>query len=64
CPEDMQLRRLMQRNDLSEAEAYARIHAQLGIEQKKELADDVFFNDGSIDSLYQQIDEWLSRYGD
>ncbi|WP_238237533.1 dephospho-CoA kinase [Exiguobacterium acetylicum] len=62
CPEDMQLRRLMQRNDLSEAEAYARIHAQLGIEQKKELADDVFFNDGSLDSLYQQIDEWLARY--
>ncbi|WP_410501652.1 dephospho-CoA kinase [Exiguobacterium acetylicum] len=62
CPEDMQLRRLMQRNDLSETEAYARIHAQLGIEQKKELADDVFFNDGSFDSLYQQIDEWLARY--
>jgi dephospho-CoA kinase len=64
CPEDMQLRRLMQRNDLSKAVAYARIPAQHGIEQKKELGDDVFFNDGSIDSLYQQIDEWLSRYGD
>lgn len=62
CPENMQLRRLMQRNDLSEAEAYARIHAQLGIEQKKELADDVFFNDGSLDSLYQQIDKWLVLY--
>jgi len=64
CPEDMQLRRLMQRNDLSEAEGYARIHAQLGIEQKKELADDVFFNDGSLDSLYRQIDNWLSGYND
>ncbi|KOP29949.1 dephospho-CoA kinase [Exiguobacterium acetylicum] len=62
CPEDMQLRRLMQRNDLSETEAYARIHAQLSIEQKKELADDVLFNDGSLDSLYHQIDEWLVRY--
>ncbi|MGL6103508.1 MAG: dephospho-CoA kinase, partial [Exiguobacterium acetylicum] len=50
------------RNDLSEAEAYARIHSQLSIEQKKELADDVFFNDGSLDSLYQQIDKWLVLY--
>lgn len=62
CPENMQLRRLMQRNDLSEEEAYARIHSQLSIEQKKELADDVFFNDGSLDSLYQQIDKWLVLY--
>lgn len=64
CPEGMQLKRLMQRNALSEAEAYARIQTQLSIEQKKELADDVLFNDGSLDSLYQQIDEWLLQYED
>jgi len=63
-PEAIQLQRLMNRDHLSEAEALQRIRAQIPIEIKKQLADRVIDNSGSlwetklqVDSLWHQIIE-------
>lgn len=58
-PEDIQLQRLMARNQLTFEEATQRIQSQLSIEQKKGLADIVFDNSGSKEALAHQIEEWL-----
>ena len=56
-----QLERLMKRNQLSEAEAQARIQSQLSLTIKKEKADSVIDNNGPIEKTLQQIDAWLSK---
>ena len=43
-----------------EQEAQQRIDSQLSIEKKKQRADIVFDNQGTIAQLNQQIDEWLT----
>jgi len=59
-PEALQKERLMARNQLSEQEAQQRIDSQLSIEKKKQRADIVFDNQGTIAQLNQQIDDWLA----
>lgn len=60
--EKTQLERLMNRNQLTKQEAEARIHSQLPIEQKKERADAVIDNRGTIEQskaqLIQILKEW------
>ena len=59
CPEEIQMQRLTQQRGLSEEEARARIAAQPPIEAKLLLATAVIHNDGSLDSLRQQVtDAW------
>ncbi len=59
CPEEIQMQRLTQQRGLSEEEARARIAAQPPIEAKLPLATAVIHNDGSLDSLRQQVtDAW------
>ena len=53
--EELQMRRLMQRNSLSEAEALARIRAQMPIEEKRRRADVVIDNTGDIAQLRAQV---------
>ncbi|URM33860.1 dephospho-CoA kinase [Cytobacillus firmus] len=53
--EDIQLQRLMQRNQLSEKEAMARIQSQLPLREKKELADAVIDNNGTIEETEKQL---------
>ena len=53
APEHIQLQRLMQRDNLSEAEALARIRSQLPIEEKKKVASIVIDNTGSKDKTRQ-----------
>ena len=56
CHPDVQLRRLMKRDGLSEAEARQRLAAQLPIEDKVRRADFVIRTDGSFDDTNQQVD--------
>ncbi|MBA4496462.1 dephospho-CoA kinase [Paenactinomyces guangxiensis] len=56
-PEPIQLKRLMKRNSLSEAEARKRIASQLSIEEKKKLADYVIDNSGSLEMTERQVDQ-------
>lgn len=54
CPVDMQVARLMKRNGLTEAEAMARINAQMSLEEKIKMADFVINTSGSIAESQQQ----------
>lgn len=54
-PETIQLARLMARNRLSQQEAEARMRAQLSIEQKREWADYVIDNSGTLEETEKQV---------
>lgn len=58
-PEAMQVERLMKRDRLTEEEAKQRVKSQESIESKKEKADVVFDNQGSVADLEGQISAWL-----
>lgn len=59
---DTQLQRLMNRNDLSKNEALARISSQMPLVEKKELADEIINNNGTIAhtklQLYDVMKKW------
>ena len=57
CHYDQQIQRLQQRNHLTEQQAIARINNQLPLTEKITRADVVLDNSGSLDCLYQQIDQ-------
>lgn len=57
---DVQTERLMARNELSESEAISRIESQMSLEDKKARATVVFDNSETRETLYKQIDEFLS----
>ncbi|MCF7930656.1 MAG: dephospho-CoA kinase [Acholeplasmataceae bacterium] len=56
---ETQIKRLVTRDALDRTEAITRIHAQLLLEEKIKHADVILNNNGSLDELYQQIDEFL-----
>ncbi|OUM93865.1 MAG: dephospho-CoA kinase [Thermobacillus sp. ZCTH02-B1] len=57
APREVQIRRLMARNpELTEAQALERINAQMDIERKKELADWIIDNGGSLESTGRQVE--------
>ncbi|MBG9981682.1 dephospho-CoA kinase [Aerococcaceae bacterium DSM 111020] len=60
-PEDLQLKRLMARNQLSKADASARIKSQIPIQEKEQKADVVLNNSRDRDWLYRQIDLEMNR---
>lgn len=53
---DIQIDRLMKRNNLTKKEAIDRIDSQISIDKKKEKSDRIILNLGSIDSLKENID--------
>ncbi len=59
-----QLERLMKRNNYTEEQAKKRIAAQLSLEEKKKLADQVIDNSGELSETYQQIDGLLREISD
>lgn len=61
CTPEQQIKRLMQRNQLTEKEAKQRIDSQLPIEMKKLLAEVVFDNSNDLTQTIQQVDTWLSN---
>jgi dephospho-CoA kinase len=59
---ETQLTRLMKRNGLSEEEATARIESQMSLDKKKELAQAVLDNRGTIEETLRQLDELIVRW--
>jgi dephospho-CoA kinase len=62
CEGEIQKQRLMSRNDLTEAQAIARINSQLPLEQKVTRADVVLDNSSDLESLLHQVDLSISRF--
>ncbi|OTN90114.1 dephospho-CoA kinase [Enterococcus sp. 7E2_DIV0204] len=58
-PETIQLDRLMERDHLTEQEAWQRINSQLSIEQKKQKADIVFDNQKTIQETKKLVENWV-----
>ena len=57
--EDVQLARLMARDNIDEAYAKEKIASQMSLEEKKKLATVVFDNSGDLMNLYNQVDDAL-----
>ena len=61
-PEHIQIKRLMQRDGISEADALARVRSQMPIEEKKDLATIVIDNSGTRDNTRKRILEIFRRF--
>jgi dephospho-CoA kinase len=61
CPEDVQLARVLARDDASAADALARIRAQKPLAEKVAVADFVIDTSGSLDDNARQSNEVLAR---
>jgi len=60
APEDLQVRRLVELRGMSEAQARARIAAQIPIEDKRRMATHVIENTGGMDDLQAQVEQlWV-----
>lgn len=59
-PEELQLQRLQQRDQIDERRALQKIRSQMSIENKKKLADVIIFNDGTKEQTQQQVDAYLT----
>ena len=62
CPVDVAVERLVRFRDFSEADARARVAAQISREDRLAIADRVVDNGGTVEGLQRQIDEvwaWL-----
>lgn len=62
-PEELQQKRLMERDHLTPAEAKKRMDSQLSIEEKRQRADILFDNQGTIDKTKEQVQSWLDQQG-
>lgn len=60
-PEKMQVKRLLARNHITEAEALKRINSQMPLAQKQKLADYVVTNTGTIKELEDKLNELLLK---
>ena len=58
-PRELQLERLMKRNQYTKQEALSRINSQLSIEEKRKRATVLLDNQGTIQQLYHQVEQWL-----
>ena len=55
CPENQQVQRIMSRSHLSQDEALAMIRLQATRQERKELADDIIDNSGSLKDTQAQV---------
>ncbi len=62
-PPIQQMERLMARDQLTLDQAQQRIQAQMPIDLKKERADSVIDNQGSLADTEKQVVDWLTRKG-
>ncbi|MFK7697098.1 dephospho-CoA kinase [Paenibacillus sp. HJGM_3] len=62
-PREVQLARLMARDSLTAEQAERRLAAQLPIEQKRQWADIVIDNSGTLEATERQLDQFWSRKG-
>ncbi|XP_069954325.1 dephospho-CoA kinase [Cherax quadricarinatus] len=56
CDDEMQLERLMARNQFTEKEAISRIEAQMPLDKKCSMADIIIENSGSIEATRKQVE--------
>lgn len=61
CSFENQLKRLQQRDNLSEKQAISRINSQMPLEEKVKLAHLVIDNNGTPQQLFSQLDQIMSR---
>ncbi|MGE7841498.1 dephospho-CoA kinase [Lysinibacillus sp. NPDC093712] len=61
--EEVQLRRLMERNQLSKEDALARIHSQLPMSVKEKSAHAVIYNNENLQQTEEQLIKILSHWG-
>ncbi|WP_338470470.1 dephospho-CoA kinase [Niallia sp. XMNu-256] len=61
--EDVQLERLMKRNQYSESEALARIRSQMPLKDKKQRSDFIIDNNGDIPQTEEQLMMILNQFG-
>lgn len=61
--ESIQVERLMERNDLTQEEAKARIYSQISIDKKRRMADRVIDNRGTLLELKQNLEALLMEEG-
>lgn len=61
APENLSLLRIMERDGLTESDAIARIRSQIPIDEKVKIATRVIDNTKDLQSLYDQLDQELSR---
>ncbi len=62
CPEKLQLKRLMERDNIDEKLANKIIHSQMDIEKKKQLSDFIINNEGSQENTaeeFKKIKEYI-----
>lgn len=59
--EETQLKRLIKRNNFTREEAINRISSQMPLKTKINLSDEVILNEDSIEELYKNIDNLLSK---
>lgn len=60
--EENQLKRLMERNELTEEEAKARISSQLPLSVKENGADAVIYNNSSLEETKEQLEKILKEW--
>lgn len=61
--QDIQLKRILKRDQMTEEEAKQRINAQIHIAEKVKWADAVIDNNGTIDESEQQLIDILKKWG-
>lgn len=68
APEELQLRRVIDRDGLSEEEARKRIASQMPIDEKRKHADVIIDNSGPWDTTAEQVrtlyEEWATQAGE
>jgi len=62
CDEATQIKRVMQRNQLSEAQARQMLDAQSSRVQRLAMADSVILNDGNLQDLHKKILDFHKNY--
>lgn len=60
--EEIQLQRLMSRNDYTEEEALQRIRSQMPVKEKAQLADAIINNNGSKNETFKQLEKIISDW--
>ena len=62
CPEDVQIRRLIERDSEAEGQARRMLAAQASREERLAIADDVISNRESLEDTQRQVDELHRTY--
>jgi dephospho-CoA kinase len=62
CDEDTQIKRVMQRNQISENQAKQILQAQASRQQRLTIADSIILNDGNLQDLHKKITDFHKNY--